>query len=299
MLENVLLGAEGGFLLKKGADRARKELMRLEQEYALEVDVDAKIADLPVGIQQRVEILKALFRGAHVLILDEPTGVLTPQEADHLFRILDNLRSQGRTVILITHKLREIMAATDNVSVMRRGEMVAHRETSKTSTEELAELMVGRKVLLEVNKAPAQPREPVLEVSNLNVVDELGVRRVKDVSFNVRAGEILGVAGVAGNGQSQLLNAIAGIIPIESGSISIRGFLSRTPRVPEPIILPMFQKTGCASVWSMASQPTRMRFWVIKDQANTFRTASFARGTSSIPAAIGWTSMMCVPRIPS
>ena len=223
VLENVLLGAEGGFLLKEGAAKAREELLRLEKEYALEVDVDAVVADLPVGIQQRVEILKALFRGAHVLILDEPTGVLTPQEADHLFRILDNLRSQGRTVLLITHKLREIMAATDNVSVMRRGEMVAHRTTSETSTEELAELMVGRKVLLRVDKAPAQPKEPVLDVSHLDVVDDQGVRRVKDVSFGVRAGEIVGIAGVAGNGQSELLNAIAGIIRPAGGSITIRG----------------------------------------------------------------------------
>ena len=223
VLENVLLGAEGGNLLKEGAEKARSELMRLEKEYALEVDVDARVSDLPVGIQQRVEILKALFRGARVLILDEPTGVLTPQEADHLFRILDNLRSQGRTVILITHKLREIMAATDHVSVMRRGEMVAHRETARTSTEELAELMVGRKVLLRVDKAAAQPKEPVLEVTHLDVVDEIGVRRVKDVSFNVRAGEIVGIAGVAGNGQSEVLNAIAGIAPISKGSIAIRG----------------------------------------------------------------------------
>ncbi|MEZ5825710.1 MAG: ABC transporter ATP-binding protein [Geminicoccaceae bacterium] len=223
VLENVLLGAEGGFTLKGGALAARQELVRLEKEYSLEVDVDAVVADLPVGIQQRVEILKALFRGAKVLILDEPTGVLTPQEADHLFRILDNLRSQGRTVILITHKLREIMAATDQVSVMRRGEMVAHRRTPETSTEELAELMVGRKVLLRVEKKPASPGKPILEVDHLDVVDEIGVRRVKDVSFNVRAGEIVGIAGVAGNGQSQLLDAIAGIRKAARGSIRIGG----------------------------------------------------------------------------
>jgi simple sugar transport system ATP-binding protein len=129
VLENILLGAEGGWTLKAGQAKARAELSRLERDYALEVDIDARVADLPVGIQQRVEILKALFRGARVLILDEPTGVLTPQEADHLFRILKSLKEQGRTVILITHKLREIMAVTENVSVMRGGEMVAHRKT--------------------------------------------------------------------------------------------------------------------------------------------------------------------------
>ncbi|MCB9943370.1 MAG: ABC transporter ATP-binding protein [Geminicoccaceae bacterium] len=223
VLENILLGAEGGFTLRAGAERARAELVRLEQDYALEVDVDAVVGDLPVGIQQRVEILKALFRGARTLILDEPTGVLTPQEADHLFRILDNLRSQGRTVLLITHKLREIMAATDQVSVMRRGEMVAHRRTSDTSTEELAELMVGRKVLLRVDKKPPSPTRKILEVEDLDVVDEMGVRRVKNVSFDVRAGEIVAIAGVAGNGQSELLDAVSGIRHGAKGSVRIDG----------------------------------------------------------------------------
>jgi simple sugar transport system ATP-binding protein len=223
VLENVLLGAEGGFTLRAGAAKARAELQALERDYGLEVDLDATVAELPVGLQQRVEILKALFRGARILILDEPTGVLTPQEADHLFRILRNLRDQGRTVVLITHKLREIMAATDNVSVMRRGAMVAHRRTADTSKEELAELMVGRKVLLRVDKQPAKPGETVLEVDKLVVRDGAGVTRVKGVSFAVRAGEIVGIAGVAGNGQSELLEALAGIRPATEGSITIHG----------------------------------------------------------------------------
>ncbi len=223
VLENVLLGAEGGFTLKAGMAKARAELAALERDYGLEVDLDARIADLPVGIQQRVEILKALFRGARILILDEPTGVLTPQEADHLFRILRHLRDQGRTVVLITHKLREIMAATDNVSVMRQGAMVAHRRTAETTREELAELMVGRKVLLRVEKAPAKPGRTVLEVKDLVVRDANGVVRVKGVSFGVRAGEIVGIAGVAGNGQSELLEALAGIRPIERGTVTING----------------------------------------------------------------------------
>ena len=223
VLENLLLGAEGGATLTAGAARARSELAELEREYGLEVDLDAVVSDLPVGVQQRVEILKALFRGAHILVLDEPTGVLTPQEADHLFRILRNLRDQGRTVVLITHKLREIMAATDNVSVMRRGEMVAHRRTADTSTEELAELMVGRKVLLRVEKGPAKPGAPVLEVENLVVRDMAGITRVKGISFTVRAGEIVGIAGVAGNGQSELLEALSGIRSPTSGQIRIKG----------------------------------------------------------------------------
>jgi simple sugar transport system ATP-binding protein len=223
VLENLLLGAEGGLTLAEGAARARSQIAQLEREYGLEVDLDAKVADLPVGVQQRVEILKALFRGAHILILDEPTGALTPQEAEHLFRILRNLRDQGRTVVLITHKLREIMAVTDNVSVMRRGEMVAHRRTGATSTEELAELMVGRKVLLRVDKGPARPGAPVLEVDRLVVRDGAKIARVKGISFTVRAGEIVGIAGVAGNGQSELLEALAGIRPIAGGRILIKG----------------------------------------------------------------------------
>src|SRR4051794_1705670 len=191
VLENLLLGAEGGLTLAGGVERARQEVAGLERDYGLEVDLDARVANLPVGVQQRVEILKALFRGTHILILDEPTGVLTPQEADHLFRILRNLKAQGRTVVLITHKLREIMAVTDNVSVMRRGEMVAHRPTREPSREELAELMVGRKVLLRVEKPASRPREPVLEVRHLEVRDDLGIPRVKDMSLEVRAGEIV------------------------------------------------------------------------------------------------------------
>ncbi|MGH1480467.1 MAG: ABC transporter ATP-binding protein [Geminicoccales bacterium] len=222
-LENLLLGAEGGFTLEAGIEKARKDIIGLERDYGLDVDLDAKVQDLPVGVQQRVEILKALFRGARILILDEPTGVLTPQEADHLFRILKNLKEQGRTVILITHKLREIMAVTDNVSVMRQGQMVAHRKTAATSTEELAELMVGRKVLLRVDKDAAHPGDTILSVRDLSVRDKAGIQRVKNVSFDVRAGEIVGIAGVAGNGQSALLEALTGITTFEQGKVTIGG----------------------------------------------------------------------------
>ncbi len=223
VLENVMLGAEGGQLLAKGVAGARKELKRLETDYGLEVDPDALIEELPVGRQQRVEILKALYRGADILILDEPTGVLTPAEADHLFRILQVLRDQGKTIILITHKLREIMAITDTVSVMRRGEMVATRKTAETTVAELAELMVGRRVLLRVEKQEAKPGPVLLSVKNLIVKDGRGVTMVDDVSFDVRAGEIVGIAGVAGNGQSELLEALAGIRKPVSGEIFIDG----------------------------------------------------------------------------
>ncbi len=223
VLENIILGAEGAALLNRGIARARGELHRLEQEYGLEVDPDAVIEELAVGLQQRVEILKALYRGAEILILDEPTGVLTPAEADHLFLILRRLKDEGKTVILITHKLREIMAVTDNVSVMRQGQMVATRKTSETTVEELAELMVGRRVLLHVEKGEAKPGEIKLSVRNLTVKDSRGVTMVKDVSFDVRAGEIVGIAGVAGNGQSELIETIAGIRKATSGTVMLDG----------------------------------------------------------------------------
>ncbi|HUG62199.1 MAG TPA: ABC transporter ATP-binding protein [Methylomirabilota bacterium] len=223
VLENIVLGAEGGALLGKGVDAARAKLQQLEDDYQLEVDPDAVIEELPVGRQQRVEILKAMSRGAEILILDEPTGVLTPAEADHLFRILKVLRDEGKTILLITHKLREIMAITDQVSVMRRGEMVATRTTAETTVEELAELMVGRRVLLQVDKGHSNPGEVMLSVRNLTVKDSRGVTMVDNVSFDVRAGEIVGVAGVAGNGQSELLEAISGIRRPTSGEIRIAG----------------------------------------------------------------------------
>jgi general nucleoside transport system ATP-binding protein len=222
VLENVILGAEDGPMLSTSLTRARKALADLAREYELDVDPDALIEDLSVGHQQRVEILKALYRQADILILDEPTGVLTPDEADHLFRILKGLKDQGKTVILITHKLREIMEATDNVSVMRRGTMVATVKTADSSPESLAELMVGRKVLLEVAKEPANPGAVVLSVQDLRIKDDHGVERLKGVSFDIRAGEILGIAGVAGNGQSELLAALGGMMKA-SGKITMQG----------------------------------------------------------------------------
>ena len=234
VLENIILGAEGGALIGPALAKAKTELQRLATEYELEVDPDAIVGELPVGLQQRVEILKALYKGADTLILDEPTGVLTPDEADHLFRILGTLRDQGKTVILITHKLREIMAITDHVAVMRRGELVANLKTKDTSVEELAEAMVGRRVLLRVEKGKATPGEVVLEVKNVTWRDRKGIARVDHVSFNVRKGEIVGIAGVSGNGQSELLDCIAGITRPGEGDIIFesKAFTNQTsPRV--------------------------------------------------------------------
>ncbi|MFK7893591.1 MAG: ABC transporter ATP-binding protein [Granulosicoccus sp.] len=226
VLENVMLGAETHRLLAPSAEDARSELQKLAADYQLSVDVDARVSDIPVGEQQRTEILKALYRNADILILDEPTGVLTPQEADQLFRVLSALRDRGVTVILITHKLREIMDITDTVSVLRLGRMVAHMKTADTSMSELAELMVGRK--LESRSYHRQQSLPAdtpvgIQVNKLCVTDSAGNERIKDVSFEVKRGEILGVAGVAGNGQSALLEVLSGITAPTVGHIIING----------------------------------------------------------------------------
>ena len=218
VLENIILGVEDGALLRPSLSKARGVLKRLAAEYQLNVDPDEVVENLSVGHQQRVEILKALYRQADILILDEPTGVLTPAEADHLFRILKGLRDEGKTIILITHKLREIMEITDNVSVMRRGEMVASVRTPETSPEQLAELMVGRKVLLNVDKQPARPQAPVLEVRGLNRGSAL-----KDINFQLRKGEILGFAGLMGAGRTEVARAVFGADHVDSGEIYVGG----------------------------------------------------------------------------
>jgi general nucleoside transport system ATP-binding protein len=222
VLENVILGAEGGAVLARGEDHARAALKDLGERYGLKVDPDAIVGELTVGLQQRVEIIKALYRGADILILDEPTAVLTPAEADQLFELTKALKQQGKTVILITHKLREIMHATDKVSVMRRGEMVVTLDTATTSMPEIAEAMVGRRVLLRVEKGAAQPGRVLLDVKDLTVKDHLGVTRLDRATLQIRAGEILGIAAVSGNGQSELLEALAGIAKA-TGSMAVDG----------------------------------------------------------------------------
>ena len=170
-----------------------------------------------------MEILKSLYRGAEILILDEPTGVLTPQEVDELFKIRRSLKDEGKTIVLITHKLIEIMDLTSEVSVMRQGEMVGHTKTEDTSKEQLAEMMVGRSVLLRVDKKEIKKGETIFKVNNLSVKDDLDVTRVKDVNLEICSGEILGIAGVTGNGQTELLEALSGIRKVESGSIELFG----------------------------------------------------------------------------
>ena len=221
VIENIMLGAEGGPWLARGEAAMRARLAELAQAYGLAIDPDAIVGELPVSLQQRVEILKALVRDANILILDEPTAVLTPAEADQLFALMRHLRDEGKTILLITHKLREIMAVTDRVSVMRRGALVSTFRTQDTSPPELAEAMVGRRVLLHVDKTPARPGRPMLRVDHLSMRDKRNTLRVDDVSFTVQAGEIVGIAGVSGNGQSELLETLAGLARKSAGDIHV------------------------------------------------------------------------------
>ncbi|MGH8959183.1 MAG: ABC transporter ATP-binding protein [Acidimicrobiia bacterium] len=221
--ENVVFRNEPrrGFLLDR--DEAAERVRALGSDYGLVVDPRARIEDLPVGVLQRVEILKALYRDAQVLILDEPTAVLTPQERDNLFVTLRRLKERGRTVIFITHKLAEVMAVSDRVTVLRGGRAIAHLDTASTSPAEMSRLMTGRNVDLDRRPPPSAVGAPVLTVADLTVRDENGFVQVDDVSFQVRSGEILGVAAVAGNGQHELIEAICGLRTPDRGSIVVGG----------------------------------------------------------------------------
>ncbi|WP_108661207.1 ABC transporter ATP-binding protein [Acuticoccus kandeliae] len=223
VLENLMLGFAKSATLKASRDEVLARMQAIARDYGLEVDPHAVVGRMPVGLQQRVEIIKALIGGGRILILDEPTGVLTPDETDRLFESLKVLKARGVTILLITHKLREIMAITDAVSVMRRGQMVAHLVTAETDRETLAELMVGRAVRAVRNVSATPAGDVVLSVEGLSAADEGGITRLHDVSFNLRAGEILGVAGVAGNGQSELLAVLAGILPPTGGAFTVAG----------------------------------------------------------------------------
>ncbi|MYE00565.1 MAG: ABC transporter ATP-binding protein [Alphaproteobacteria bacterium] len=223
VLENIMLGMEGGFLLGRGEADIRARLEELSRQHGLEVNPDAPVDDLPVGLRQRVEILKALFRGARILILDEPTGVLTPDETDRLFAILRGIRDSGGTVVLITHKLREVMAVCGTVSVMRHGRMVGHRETAGTTTAELAELMVGRKVGQSARPSKSKAGAPVLRAVGLTWKGPGGAVRLREAGLELRAGEILAVAGVSGNGQSELLDILSGLSGVQEGHIEFAG----------------------------------------------------------------------------
>lgn len=218
VLENIVLGAEPGNAARIDFKQAEAEIGQLARDFGFHLNLNAKVEDLSVGQQQRIEVLKALYRGARILILDEPTAVLTPQEVEEFFKILRSMREQGKTIIIITHKLNEVLSLSDNVTVMRDGQVVGGRQTSETDAAELARLMVGRDVLLRVEKEPAQPKALVLSVKNLKLGSALN-----DVSFDVRAGEIVGIAGVEGNGQTELIEVLAGLQHATSGKLNLGG----------------------------------------------------------------------------
>jgi ABC-type uncharacterized transport system ATPase subunit len=227
--ENIVLGAEVGSAVALDMKRAAQEIRRLSDEFKLAIDPDATIETLSVGQQQRVELLKALHRNAQILILDEPTAVLSPPEVEEFFAILRRMKTQGKTIIIITHKLPEVLAISDEVTVMRDGHTIGTVKTSETTAAELARMMVGRDVLLRVEKREAKPKAVVLSVKNLTVTggadSESGLHRVNDVSFEVRAGEIVGIAGVEGNGQTELIEALAGLAPFARlrGAVEFEG----------------------------------------------------------------------------
>ena len=221
--ENIILGSE---LTKNGVldiAGASKEIKALSERYGLSVDPSAKVADISVGAQQRVEILKTLYRGADILIFDEPTAVLTPSEIDELMAIMKNLVKEGKSIILITHKLDEIRAVSDRVTVIRRGKSIETVEIAGATNADLAEMMVGRSVSFKTEKQASQPKEVVLSIKDLVVNENRGVPAVKNLSLDVRAGEIVGIAGIDGNGQSELIQAITGLRKVESGSIELKG----------------------------------------------------------------------------
>lgn len=223
VVENIILGMETTKGIKLDIDTARKNVVDISEKYGLYVDPDSKIEDVSVGMQQRVEILKALYRGADILILDEPTAVLTPQEIDELMDIIRSLSDQGKTIIIITHKLKEIKAVADYCTIIRRGKKIDTVKVSEVTEEDLAEMMVGREVEFSVDKEPIERGEKVLEIKDLFVKDNRHLDAVKGLSLDVYSGEILGIAGIDGNGQSQLLEALTGLRKIESGKVTING----------------------------------------------------------------------------
>ena len=285
--ENVMLGVEetsvAGLLDRR---EARRRVEEISSRYGLEVDPDALVEDLSVGAQQRVEIVKALYRDAEILILDEPTAVLTPQETRELFGVMGSLQESGKGIIFITHKLKEVLAIADRITVLRRGRVVGSTTPEEADEAALASMMVGRDVRLEVEKGPAEPQAPVLEVEDLTVLDDRGQAAVNGISLEVRAGEVLGVAGVQGNGQTELVEAITGLRAVDAGRVLIKGedltrasprhvFAAGVGHIPEDRI-----RDGLVADFSIADNlvlnqyylPPLARGWVRDDEA-VLRTA--------------------------
>ncbi len=271
--ENIMLGAE----ITRGPcldiARARRVVTDLSLEYGLQIDPDAVVEDLPVGLQQRVEIIKTLFRQVRILVLDEPTAVLTPPEAEELFRVMRLLCERGVSIIFITHKLQEVLGITRRVSVMRHGRLIGTVRAPETDERTLARMMIGRDVKMEISRAPLAPGATVLDVNNLNVLDDRKMQAVTDVSFKINQGEILGLAGVQGNGQTELAAAICGLRKIESGDIRLAGkrLPSFTPRT--------LVDAGVAHIPEDRLKHGLVREYTIADNQilNTYYQAPFAR----------------------
>ena len=273
--ENVMLGDE--YITKYGLldrKRAAARIREISEQYNLFVDPDAYIKDIPVGIQQRVEIIKLLFREADILILDEPTAVLTPQEADELFRIIDNLSKQGKSIIFITHKLREVLEFSDRITVIRNGKVIGTTTPKEANQNILASMMVGREIELEIEKQPPKLGEKVLEVKDLKITDARNQIVVKGVSFDVQAGEILGIAGVQGNGQTELVRSISGLTHPVEGQIKILG-KDTTYASPKEII-----ELGTAHIPEDRQKDGLVLPYPVKDNLvlNTFYLPPFAKG---------------------
>lgn len=221
--ENVVLGIEPKKRFFFNKKKAEKDVHKISKKYGFAVDPTAKIQDISVGVEQRVEILKALYRGAKILILDEPTAVLTPQEVDELFKVMKSLKKEGKTIIFITHKLKEPIAICDKITVLRRGELTGTVTTEETDTSMLAEMMVGREVCLEVEKPPHPSGDIVMRTNNIEAYNDRGIKAVKGITLDIKKGEILGIAGVEGNGQSELVETITGLRKISAGKLFIKG----------------------------------------------------------------------------
>jgi general nucleoside transport system ATP-binding protein len=273
--ENVMLGDEavryGEVLDRRGASAKIREI---SEQYSLEVNPTAYIKDLPVGVQQRVEIIKLLYREADILILDEPSAVLTPQEIEGLFRIMRALVERGKSIIFITHKLKEVTEIADRITVIRRGKVIGSTTPEQADELKLAEMMVGRAVRLEVEKTDANPGDPVLQVENLTVLDDLYNIAVEDISFDVRSGEILGVAGVQGNGQTELVEAVTGLRTAQSGKISLLGheITNKSPR--------HITELGSAHVPEDRQQDGLLLAFAVSDNLvmNTYYQPPFSKG---------------------
>jgi ABC-type uncharacterized transport system ATPase subunit len=273
--ENVMLGVESvqaGVFLDR--ELAAERIREISTRFGLEADPDAMVEDLPVGVQQRVEIIKILYRQADILILDEPTAILTPQEAEDLFQVIRSLVAQGKSVIFITHKLKEVFSIADRITVLRGGQVVGSTTPDESTEQSLARMMVGREVILSVDKDPAQPAEVVLDVQNLRVRGDRGSIAVRDVSLSVQAGEILAIAGVQGNGQTELVGALTGLRGVESGTIAILG-QDTTHATPRQIT-----ELGVAHVPEDRQQDGLVLSFSVQDNLvlNTYYVQPFAKG---------------------